>query len=221
MKLYTLKSYIDDIMLTVRNNNISESEDLSYRQIELWIHAYRALLIKQDIDKGRDVNNSYVQVKEYDLKEDNYFKIPITNEVSVTTHYVTTEEIPKPLDLHDGPCILSVTDLYNGMIQKMSPLRYNFQKHRKFTKNDYTWHYEKDKIHVEGMGLLKRIRVRMVLENPTDLMEDVNQPYPLPVNMWPTLKKLIMQNEFGVMLTLPSDDQNSNTLKGVKPVNNE
>ena len=34
MKLFTLNAIIDDILLLVRNNNISESEDLSRAQIE-------------------------------------------------------------------------------------------------------------------------------------------------------------------------------------------
>jgi hypothetical protein len=46
MKLNTLSNIIDDILLIARNNNISESEHLSRNQIEMWIHQYRAVLIK-------------------------------------------------------------------------------------------------------------------------------------------------------------------------------
>jgi hypothetical protein len=37
----SLKELIDDILLIVRNNNISESEDLSRDQIAVWIKAYK------------------------------------------------------------------------------------------------------------------------------------------------------------------------------------
>jgi hypothetical protein len=37
----SLKEIIDDILLLVRNNNISESEDLSRAQIASWVNAYR------------------------------------------------------------------------------------------------------------------------------------------------------------------------------------
>ena len=52
MEFNSLNNIIDDLLLLLRNNNISESENLSRIQIELWIHQYRALLIKQDLDKG-------------------------------------------------------------------------------------------------------------------------------------------------------------------------
>jgi hypothetical protein len=41
-----LSELVDDVLLDVRNNNIGESEKLSRHQIELWIKAYRAMLIK-------------------------------------------------------------------------------------------------------------------------------------------------------------------------------
>ena len=33
MKLFTLRSVIDDVLLMIRNNNVSESEDFSRAQI--------------------------------------------------------------------------------------------------------------------------------------------------------------------------------------------
>ena len=39
------------------NNNVAESEHLSRRQIQLWIHYYRAFMIKQWIDKERELEN--------------------------------------------------------------------------------------------------------------------------------------------------------------------
>ena len=61
MKLNTLNTIIDDILLELRNSSVAESEHISRIQIEQWIHNYRAVLIKQDIDKGRDINPMYVQ----------------------------------------------------------------------------------------------------------------------------------------------------------------
>jgi len=42
MDLFTLRTAIDDILLLVRNNAISESEDFSRRQIATWILTYKA-----------------------------------------------------------------------------------------------------------------------------------------------------------------------------------
>ena len=61
MNVFSLRTLIDDILLIVRNNNISESEDLSRDQIRAWILAYKAYLSKRQHDKdkedGSDVDN--------------------------------------------------------------------------------------------------------------------------------------------------------------------
>jgi hypothetical protein len=55
----TLSNLIDDVMLEARNNNIAESEKLSRRQIELWIKSYRAMLIKEKINKGEQLDDMF------------------------------------------------------------------------------------------------------------------------------------------------------------------
>ena len=62
MVLNSLNAIIDDILLEIRNSDIAESESISRIQIEQWIHQYRALFIKQDLDKGRVINPGYVQI---------------------------------------------------------------------------------------------------------------------------------------------------------------
>lgn len=47
MKMFSLRTLIDDILLIVRNNNISESEDLSRDQIAAWVMAYKAYFAKK------------------------------------------------------------------------------------------------------------------------------------------------------------------------------
>lgn len=51
MKMFSLRTIIDDILLLVRNNNISESEDLSRAHIASWVMQYRAQLAKEEADK--------------------------------------------------------------------------------------------------------------------------------------------------------------------------
>jgi hypothetical protein len=47
MNMFSLRTIIDDILLIVRNNNISESEDLSRAQIAAWVMQYKAFLAKR------------------------------------------------------------------------------------------------------------------------------------------------------------------------------
>ena len=51
MNKTSLKEIIDDILLLVRNNNISESEDLSRQQIGAWVNHYRRMLWKRHLDE--------------------------------------------------------------------------------------------------------------------------------------------------------------------------
>lgn len=54
MTKISLKEIIDDILLLVRNNNISESEDLSRAQIASWVDGYRRHLWKKHLDELKD-----------------------------------------------------------------------------------------------------------------------------------------------------------------------
>jgi hypothetical protein len=47
----SLKEITDDILLLVRNNNISESEDLSREQIHIWVKAYRHQIWREEKER--------------------------------------------------------------------------------------------------------------------------------------------------------------------------
>lgn len=225
MIFFSLNSLIDDILLIVRNNNISESEDLSRAQIEQWIHHYRAQLIKQDESKGYDVDVSYAQTLELELEKisindiDNY---PIDN-IKLCDDlfkYKTIEKVPKPLDFHYGDGFISVSDLHDCTIQKMSKGRRRYQWLRR-TGKEYTYHYLPDYIYVQGLDGLRYIRVVGIFEDPTAAGLDPDAVYPIPVDKIGPMKQIIFDNELKFMLSRPSDDKNNASLAGLKPDNNE
>lgn len=57
MKTFSARTLIDDILLIVRNNNISESEDMSRDQILSWIMQYKAYLSKKENDKDAETGD--------------------------------------------------------------------------------------------------------------------------------------------------------------------
>ena len=111
--MFSLRTLIDDILLIVRNNNISESEDFSRSQIAAWVMHYKALLAKEEHDKKTEEGT--------DL-EDNYFDEELTKTVGpLQLEYVesldctplflrkTIDEVPDLFE--DEPAnIVSVTD---------------------------------------------------------------------------------------------------------------
>lgn len=50
----SLREIVDDILLIVRNNNISESEDFSRGSIIAWVKAYKSKLHKDRMDQLKE-----------------------------------------------------------------------------------------------------------------------------------------------------------------------
>ena len=205
MKLNTLNTIIDDILLELRNSSVAESEHISRIQIEQWIHNYRAVLIKQDIDKGRDINPMYVQT------------IPcvhIDRIDSTAGHieYRSDIELPKLIDFHFRTGLVYVKDMSGNLIQLGNETKMKYQKYRKYTCKDYIAYLKNNRVYIEGgNNLLEWIELDIVAENPADLIEcfDPDGPYPVPAHMIPTIKDLIFSKELNIMPKMPTDETNN------------
>lgn len=200
----TLNQLVDDVLLEARNNQITESEKLSRHQIELWIKSYRAMLIKQDIDKGRTVNPLYTQTIKMHLDK--------TEEETGHLEYVGDVELPTLIDFNFKKGVVSVKDMFGNLIQLGSETKMKFQRYRKYTCKDYIAYTKGDRVYVEGdANQLEYIEVEVIAEDPTDLKlcyDPDKDEYPLPAAMWGTVKDLIFQKDFRTMSTQPSDTSN-------------
>ena len=214
IKLNSLSTIIDDLLLIIRNSNISESENISRIQVEQWIHQYRAYLIKQDLDKGREVNPSYVQT----IGPLHISKVSkCTNEYD----YISDEELPKFIDLHFGSGLLAVKDLNGNLIQVGTETKAKYQTSRKYTCSDYIAYIKNNHLYLSGPEHLEYVVIEGILEDPTeagDCFDMTGTPYPVPANMIPTIRDMILRKEFNVMLQMPTDNTN-NSVNDVK-VNN-
>lgn len=235
MAKISLKTLTDDILLMVRNNNISESEDLSRSQIHAWIKAYKNQLWKEERDKRKFAAKQNRLLWE-DLNDDEFIKRveigPLKLE-KVESHSEiptfmkrTVEIIPDVLDNAEAS-ILAVHDQVGENIQYMNHIRRHYNYWRKYTFGEMTAHY-KDDGHVYVQGLvdqdeLEYIYVLYLLEvkDDTEDGEDENDPdedeVMIPAWMVPPIKDRIMKNELAFMLNRPSDDSNNATLASVKP----
>ena len=61
IEFVTIDTIVSDLLNIIRGAQVTQSEPISKRQLEAWIHQYRALLIKQDMDKGKMPNPDYIQ----------------------------------------------------------------------------------------------------------------------------------------------------------------
>lgn len=197
----TLNELVQDVLLEARNNQITESEKLSRHQIEIWIKSYRAMLIKQDIDKGRTVNPLYTQTIKMHLDK--------VEEETGHLEYIGDKELPTLIDFNFRPGVVSVKDMFGNLIQLGSETKMKLQRYRKYTCKDYIAYVKGNRIYVEGdANQLEYIEVEIIAEDPTDLKLCYNpetDEYPLPAAMWGTIKDMIFAKDFRTMSMQPSD----------------
>lgn len=202
----SLKEIAYDLLSIIRAGKITDDEPISERQVYQWIHEYRAKLLKQDIDKGKYTNPDYIQ--EYENTDGS--PLAIVPEVQETrTVYRTNVQIPKTLDFNFKSGILFLGDVEGNRIQLIPESRANYQQHKRWTDHT-TVAYLKDRyIYLVNHNGLQYIRLRGIFEVPTELPNmDLNSKYPIPINMIPTLKEMILKNELGIEAVAPSDEKN-------------
>ena len=235
MQKISITELIDDILLLVRNNNISESEDLSRAQIISWINAYRKRLWhdRKELLKNKYSAGQYNEL--FDLVDDEV--------LSIKEIELQLEEVPKQdgsfsytkrsVDTIDdvfnnnGSSILAIHDENGENIQYMDHVRRYYNNFRKYTFVEMTGFYKDDKhIYIQGLvdqGLLEYVYVKYIAEADVDNDADEESKDPdekdikIPTWMVPDIKKLILNNELAFMLNRPSDDSNNATLASVKP----
>ena len=227
MTYITLKSLVDDILLLVRNNNISESEDLSREQIRLWIKSYKQQLIKQRIDQQKDKSDDDDDIE--DLIDAIYIKekgpleledVPSLDKVPMFTKR-TIEKLEGVYN-DDKTSILAVHDQAGENIQYMNHIRRHYNYFRKYTGSELTADYKDGHIYIRGIhGIktLKYIWVLAVYEEDDDNFDNAASENDVKIPSWmvPFIKNGILKNELPFMLNRPSDDSNNSTLASVKP----
>ena len=136
MEFITLRTITTDLLNIIRGSNISDSEAISKRQVEDWIHQYRAVLLKQDLDKGKKPNPDYIQeignvlLESVDLSGDDVTSYGVE---SGTFIYRTALEIPKTIDLNFTSGFTYIGTPIGYEIQLVPEGRTRYQKYKKHT----------------------------------------------------------------------------------------
>ena len=221
MKMFSARTIIDDILLIVRNNNISESEDLSRDQVLSWIMQYKAYLTKKqnekDSETGDDVNADDSQmstVGPFELIED---PVPGSEDSCCCHSKIRKRTKEKVYTMEDsGDDIISVHDASGCIIQFMHNIRKHYHNFRRYTFNEPTCWFDNQYVYVDGDGIedFKYIYITGNFD-PTQTA-DSEDDIMIPGWMIPDIKKAIMSNELSFMLKRPSDDSNNSTLASVK-----
>lgn len=227
----SLRELIDDILLLVRNNYISESEDLSRAQIHSWIKAYKNQIWKEELDRKKLLEKQGQLLLE-DLFDNEFIKkievgpleledVESNSEIPIYTK--RTVDTLKDVLNNEGRSILAIHDQQGEVIQYMDHVRRHYNYWRKHTFGEMTGFYKDDgHVYVQGTvdeGELKYIYVLYIqeIDDTDDEEADSEDDIKIPAWMVPGIKERILKNELPFMLNRPSDDSNNATLASVKP----
>ena len=222
MEFVTLRTFTSDLLNIIRSSNVSSSETISIRQLEDWGHQYRALLLKRDLDKGKKPNPDYIQeignlrLEAVDLSGDD-----VVNGLETGAYiYRTTLELPKTIDLNFTSGFTYIGTPTGDEIQFIPEGRSKWQRYKKYTPDEKMCFLRERRLYVISSKALEFITVRGVFEVPSEVGRFINpvtsQPYfnldskyPIPINMLPELKSMILQRELKIQATAPTDIRNN------------
>jgi hypothetical protein len=223
MNFVTLDNIITDLLNIIRGSKVTQSETITRRQIEEWINQYRALLIKQDMDKGKMPNPDYIQEIPGLLLE----VVDRTEEVLLKsdTHFLRTVlTVPKTIDLNFKPGFTYIGTVDGRELQLVPEARARWQQFKRFTPRESLVFLRNKRLYINTVSPMSAITVRGIFEIPTEVGNFVNpnsdtvtmgysDAYPIPANMVPVLKEMILSKELGIMSQAPSDNKNDGNNK--------
>ena len=218
IQFISLNTLITDLLNIIRGSKVSQSETISRRQIEDWIHQYRALLLKQEMDKGKMPNPDYIQ--ELPSIKLEVVDKSLESDLQSEMNYMRTElEIPTTIDINHKSGIMYVGTIDGREIQLVQEGRNYWQQFKRFTKNVPLAFLRNQRIYINIVTPLKYVTIRGIFEIPTEA-SNFNNPsaitsysslddrYPIPSNLVPVLKAMILERECGIIVSSPSDNSN-------------
>ena len=216
----TLNELVYDLTNLIRSGRISDDEPLSPRLIEFWIQNTRSRLIRNDLEKKRSINPDLIQTLGC---------VPLSpvdaSECGCTTVGCkvlrTDSQIPHAIELYQKNLITRVGPI-NTLEKPYTMISYHrvpFIGSDKFTKklirsvlhNGYIYLILNDKI-----SRLSMVNIQGVFEDPTeagqfnhcngDACYTSDSTYPISSVMIEDMKKMIIDNNFKIAISAPTDN---------------
>jgi len=218
MEFISLNAIVTDLLEIIRQAKVSRSEPISKRQLEGWVHQYRALLIKQDLDKGKMPNPDYIQ--EISALEVEVIDKADGSNIDTDTYMLkTTLALPNTLDLNRKSGFMYIGSIDGREFQFIAEGRSQWQQFKRYTAKDNIVFLRNNYLYLLSVTPLKYISVRGVFEVPTEVSAFVNPnittrtasldaAYPIPINMVSALKEMLLKSELGIEYKMFSDVTN-------------
>lgn len=232
----TLNTIITDIIDVATNSSQTRVNPLSRRQVEDWVHQYRAILLARELDRDNFVNPDYIQEIRgikletvnldmtqvgdpgFPMEFDFIFQLIDSSGNSTGTGYLLRSvlEIPKTIDLNHKSGISFVGDATGNEIQFMPFFRHSWQAHKRYSNRFTMAALYNNRLIFSNQPSLDNITVRGVFQNPMEVgrfinpnnqkpFADYDTPYPIPNNLVPALKEMILSKELSIQTQVPID----------------
>ena len=225
VQFVSLNTIVTDLLNVIRSSNISASETISKRQIEDWVHQYRSVLLKRDLDKGKKPNPDYIQeignikLERSDMSGDDLTSLGMESGYYL---YRTELEIPKTIDLNFTSGFTYIGSPLGYEIQLIPEGRSKWQKYKKYTQFSKLCFLRSGRLYIINSEAMDFVTIRGIFEIPSEVERfinpitnqpyfDINSKYPIPISMLPDLKNLIISKELNIEVSAPTDKTNDST----------
>lgn len=227
IEFVTLNTIVTDLLTIIRGSQLSASEPISKRQLEAWVHQYRAKIIKQDMDKGKVPNPDYIQtIQALEVEE-----VDEAEGTTLTTDYKTfrtTIQVPKAIDLNFKSGFMYIGTITGQEIQFTAEGRARWQQHKKYTSSDPICYLKDGYLYIHNDKAIRYITVRGIFEIPPEIshLNNTNEvitdvtlesEYPMPIDKLPLLKEMILSKELNIEIGAYSDVSNDSASKLESP----
>ncbi len=207
----TLNQLIYDLKNIVRGGLQSDDEIISDEQVAFWIKNTRAQLIKQQLDKKKDLSQSFYQTL---CTEVEAVDASACCNIDVDCTIVKSKvKIPRLID--DNSTIVKPVDITSKPYSIIPFSRVPWVGTNKFTKNVKRVFFLEDYLYIMNDDLVEKISIHGVFEDPqsTESFLDCDNkqcfsydnPYPISSAMIEIMKEMIIKNNFRIALAAPTD----------------
>jgi hypothetical protein len=198
-----------------------DDDKISDRQIAFVVDNVRAVLLRQQYDKGQSLSDNHIQhIKCIDVEEvDTSFDSMFPSDCKV---YKTRVQIPKPIETHQKDLITSVGPSEFGSIgyEFIPYARFAYARSTRFKRplavffNQY--------IYIIDAGYTPQVNVSGVFEQPNALSSfsdcsgttcfDWDSPYPISSHLIDPLTKMCIE-QLSIEIKVPFDKTNDSNQK--------
>jgi len=226
--MITYNTIIYDIKETLASHKIVDDFNVDDRRIMYLFNIQRSLWLKREYNTpGRSINVQLLQSICLDLELKSANACPCDTIEGCDEFLVSTVELPQLIDLNDKPALVKIgsPDLKNYFFSFVPYAQSVYSGSGRFNNRSIFAFILNNKIYIpikaKEHKLIEKINVVGIFEDPSELKNffdcntqqqcfDKDKPYPVPLNIVPFIKEMVLKE---LLLNLPKDNVNdSNNL---------